>query len=365
MSKKQLTEVFIGEFRGSYPDVPFSPNIDYEALIATDKAQETEPFFLTLPVAAVDRISRNGLIYTSELVQDMADQINSNTPEGIMGHLKDEDTSSAYPLPAIYWVGSMLDEAGTLWAKGFIPSFRPEVRDHYRSLKAMNAKVGTSLFGQAHLEAAEEGDYPEGSYFAREFELDTLDLVPHNRAALQMGSGAQITSQMFGTEEKPEKHETIEEDESPMEREEVIQTLALEEIPETLVEQIERGAREKLAAELSVKPEDLVKTISDLMEENQKMKEAQVTTEIQAVLEQVELVSYRPAIKAALVAHNPQTPEDVQAIFEQLMDDEDLKKGMAEAASKEAGEAPRKSNVNNQFKPNNDWVMFPKEDEVN
>jgi hypothetical protein len=90
-----IREYIVGEFRGDFPAVPTAAGVDLDALKSDDK----DPFFVTLPVAGVNAMSANGLLYDEALVNSIVEQINRDHPTGIMGHLRVEDLGTAYPEP--------------------------------------------------------------------------------------------------------------------------------------------------------------------------------------------------------------------------------------------------------------------------
>lgn len=210
-----IREVNIGQFRGNFPDVPIAAGVDLDALKETDAS----PFFVTLPIVpSVGAVSKNGLLYDDALVSSIEEQINSKRPGALFGHLKDSERDTAYPIPEGMWVGAKR-VAETLWAKAYIPP--GAAREHVKRLKAVGGAIATSIYGQGTSESA-----GKGVRRLIEFKLESLDFADPARAALGMGAQPHVTAEM----------ET--EQESEMDREQVIATLTARDLPAALRESI-------------------------------------------------------------------------------------------------------------------------------
>lgn len=234
-----VREFTVGEFRGDFPEVPIAEGVDLDAL----KANDPEPFFVTLPIGRIGEISSNGLEYDEELVRSLVEQINAERPTGIMGHIPVEELDSAYPPPDVFWVGAVL-EGTTAWAKGYVPP--GEARETLRRLKAVGGKAATSIFGPPPARRVQLGD---GRWRAEGFKLQSLDLAPYDRAALKLGGQFAVTSEMDRHNESDESEDTM------RTREQIIAELTAADIPQALREQIinewqAAGAHECQVAEL-------------------------------------------------------------------------------------------------------------------
>ncbi len=213
-----VSEMYVSEFKGDFPEVPLGAGIDLEAL----KADDPDPFFVTLPFARTGAVSGSGLEYDAELVNAVVQQINENHPTGIMGHIPEEKAGSDYPVPEVYWVGATQKD-GTAWAKGYVPPGK--ARDTLRRLKAVGGKAATSIWGQPTRRVPTS----QGRWKAAGFKLHQLDLAPYERAALKLGGGFRVTAEMQSQEV-----------EDTMTREEILASLTAKEIPQALREQIVR-----------------------------------------------------------------------------------------------------------------------------
>lgn len=185
---KTVAETYESRFAGKFPDIPVAQSIDYQGLLQDDK----DPFFVTLPIAKIGAVSQNGLVYTDDMVRSIAEQINQRRIVGMRGHIPDDERSTAYPEPAVYWIGAQIVE-GTLYAKGYIPP--GATRDEFRIRKRLNMDVATSIYGRArNIKEREDGTY------TAEIELEQIDLAPPERAALQMKRGFTITKEIENTQ---------------------------------------------------------------------------------------------------------------------------------------------------------------------
>jgi hypothetical protein len=123
-----IREYKVGRFHGDFPDIEPAEGVDLEGIRQSDP----NAMFVTLPIAEIGAVSGNGLLYDEQLVDSIAEQINAKRPGGIFGHLKDEERSTSFPLPAALWVGAKR-VGRTLYAKGYIPP--GAARDYIATLK--------------------------------------------------------------------------------------------------------------------------------------------------------------------------------------------------------------------------------------
>lgn len=213
---EQVLEYAIGEFKGDFPNVPISTGVNMDEL----KSLDPEPMFVTLPVIPkAGAVSKNGLLYDEDLISSVESQINDKRPGGTWGHLKEEERSTAYPIPHAMWVGAKR-VGESLWAKAYIAP-GPQ-REHIRRLRAVNGKIATSIYGQGSYEAT--GD--KGVRRLRNFSLESLDFAPPERAALQYGVSPIVTSE-------------IQQEGNPdMDKQQIIAELTVGDIPAPIREQI-------------------------------------------------------------------------------------------------------------------------------
>jgi len=220
-----VRDYVVGEFRGDFPQISTDARVDLDTLTAGDD----KPFFLTLPVGEVGRVSENGLRYDEELVKAIEAQVVGRG--GIMGHIKLEERATAFPVEDVDWVGAQR-QGDTLWGKAYIPP--GEVREYVRRLKARGGKLATSIYGPyAQREALQDG-----THRIRGLRLESLDLAPADRAALKLGGTFGVTAQM-----EQSKQDTDMEADMPVTKEQVIAELTVEEIPQVLRDQIVAGVQ--------------------------------------------------------------------------------------------------------------------------
>ena len=217
MSKEFVQEYAVSEFRGSFPDVPIAAGVDMEAL----RAHDPDPMFISIPIIPqIGATSRNGLLYDDALAAAIVAQINEKRPDGIWGHLKEEDRSTAFPEPAATWVGAIRDGA-TVWAKALING---SAKERIRRLKATGGQIATSIYGKGEFEPVSQGVRR-----LKNFELESLDFAPPARAALRNGSQPILTAEL--EQEIPDVDKT-----------QIIAELTVNEIPSHLRTQIVESA---------------------------------------------------------------------------------------------------------------------------
>jgi hypothetical protein len=229
MGSEIITEFVVSEFRGNFPDIPVAPGVDLAEL----RAMDSDPFFVSLPIVPrVGAVSKNGLLYDEALVSSVEQQINTKRPGGIFGHLKDEDRGTAYPIPSGMWVGAKRD-GDQLWAKAYIPP--GAARDHIRRLKAVGGQISTSIYGKGKY----EDTGTKGVRRLLDFDLESLDFAPPQRAALGHGAVPNVTSEF--------------EQENPgMTKEELLKSLTLADVPANIREQIVSDAQAQSSATQTV-----------------------------------------------------------------------------------------------------------------
>jgi hypothetical protein len=185
-------------------------------------------------IPQIGATSRNGLLYDDELAAAIVAQINDKRPDGIWGHLKEEDRSTAFPEPAATWIGAIRD-GNTVWAKALISG---PAKARIKRLKATGSQIATSIYGK--------GDYEPvsaGVRRLRNFDLESLDFAPPARAALRNGTQPLVTAEL--EQETPE-----------MDKQQIISELTVADIPAPL--------RELIVAELRQAVSDRDTLVSEL-----------------------------------------------------------------------------------------------------
>lgn len=216
-SKTAIRENAEHVLTGAFPNVPIAQGVDFDAI----KAHDPDPMFLTLELAEVGRTSENGLVYDEALVSELERQLPGLA--GIRGHISDEELSTAYPVPDIYWVGAKR-EGSKLYGKGYIPP--GATREDVRIKKATGGRIGSSIF--AHVIQEMDGENA-GRWYAREPEFEQVDFASPQRAALRMSGDFALTREMTNPEHK----------------EDTMTTITLKELPQELKDQVLAEYREK------------------------------------------------------------------------------------------------------------------------
>lgn len=189
-----LLSHFVGEFRGTPPDVPFAPGLELKTFTTED---DPKPFFVRLPLVEIGKKSTNGVEWSVNASRRLVEQINSNRPEGIVGHIPKEQRHFKYELPSLRWVGATIVE-NKVWGKAYVPANKPDVRDYLKQSMRLNARVGTSVYGMSSGRGVED------------FNLESIDLghpdrvanptsvaVPHVTAENQLGDMSVEISEML------------------------------------------------------------------------------------------------------------------------------------------------------------------------
>lgn len=244
MGLETIIEYTVSEFRGNFPDVPVAPGVDMDAL----RAHDTDALFVTLPVIPkVGMTSRNGLLYDEALAASIVAQINDKRPDGIWGHLREEERSTAFPEPAAVWLGAKR-EGDTVWAKALITG---SAKERIRRLKATGGQIATSIYGKGDFEQVKPGVRR-----LKSFDLESLDFAPPARAALRNGSTPILTAEL--EQENPE-----------MNKEQLIAELTTGDIPAALRDQIiaeaqAAGNQQRTIAELRQQVTDRDALVAEL-----------------------------------------------------------------------------------------------------
>lgn len=186
----KIREFFTSPFSAVQPAVPTAACVNLPALTDGDP----EPVFVTLAVAELDRVSRNGLLYDDALLDNLAQTVPGKW--GIFGHIPEREADSAFPKPEVYWVGA-LREGPLVWAKGYVPP--GPARDAVKRLTAAGSGIATSIYGLGRTEQV-----TERAYRLVEFQLQQLDFAPADRAALQLENKPVLTKE-FDMSDTPDQ----------------------------------------------------------------------------------------------------------------------------------------------------------------
>ncbi len=353
-----LITAFRGKAGVDYPDIPIAEGIDVAAMTEGDE----KAMFVTLRIGEPGVVSGNGHYFSQEWVEDLARQVIERRTTGIMGHLSDIERWSAYPLPAVEWVGAMLHD-GFAWGKAYVPP--GDVREFLRRRMAQGGEVATSIYGTAeemYWRDEVEAWEPVG------FVLESLDLAPPERAGVpSLAVVPHLTAAMAGHNvEKPTK-------EHDMTKEEVLKALTAEDVtllPDSVVQAVIAGSDQAqrltaveqqlatLRETLGVAEDgDLVAALQQHAEAARAQQEAAVQARIKALVEDpeqgVQVVALRSLVSDLVAAEKPGTPEEADTVFAQVMDRESVKEAFKASVETQMGGRQRRpvgaANGQNQF----------------
>lgn len=274
--------LLVGEFKGSYPVVPVFPGVDIAALTLGDDA----PTFVILPVAEDDVTSDNKRYYSAAFVKGIERQMREKRVTGIRGHLTNEERSTAFPEPEIYWIGAA-KVGKVLWGKGYVPT--GETRDMVNRLKAIGGRLATSIYGVG----SADWDTQRGAWSmsADDFVLEQIDLAPADRAGIpSLAVVPHVTSEMTSLEGEMPDNPVV--DKLTVIRELKAEDVAL--LPEAVRRAILESAPERQQiAELRKALEpvtngnadaQLPQLVTELVKEVTEQRKALVTAEIEKVI---------------------------------------------------------------------------------
>lgn len=319
----QFTDVLvISELRGAYPNVPISADIDYADLTKGD----LEPTFITLPIGKANVKSANNRYYDAAWLTELMRQTIATRPVGLMGHLSGAERATAFPKESLHWVGAVLDSDGIAWGKAYILG---EARDRVRRYKASGKSIATSI------DATASGTWDESlkayRMDATTLKLNQIDLAPADRAGIgDLARVPMLTSEM--TQDVLDKEEPIMAEKDKLT---IIQELTSDDarlLPDSVraailatvtppaeapeVKQITE-LRAVLGLDATV---DLVKRVGEFVLEQNAARKAAVTSRItELVTSGVKLEAGRAIVQEMVTDHNPQTVEEAEAVFEQVM----------------------------------------------
>lgn len=258
MSKQIAIGMFVTEFIGGFPDIPVPLDVDVESL---ERGGEM-PFWVTLPIIPdIGVVSANGLLYDDELATSVEEQINVKRPGANFGHLPEAEQDRAFPHPKAFWVAA-LRVGNTLWAKCYVPA--GEAREHLRNLKAVGGRISTSIFGRGDFEKVRKGVQRLVN-----FQLETVDFAPPERAALGYAAPVIVTAEMRDDEgELP-----VTESEGEMPNEAVVVT-EMAQVSETLRAQIiaEYEAKTQTAKQIAELTSQRDTAVAELEQVNERLK---------------------------------------------------------------------------------------------
>lgn len=329
--------MMVYELRGHYPNVPIDPSVDYAALVEGD----TDPQFLTLPIAKVNAKSGNNRYYDEAFVTELMRQTLANKPIGLMGHLSETERATAFPKESLHWVGAIRD-GDLVWGKAYLIG---EARERVRRYKASGKMLATSI------DAFASGEWDESlkahRMSAQSLRLNQIDLAPADRAGIP--DLARVP--MLTTEMQDEAREGESEQENHMpDKLEIIQELKREdarllpdEVRAAILESVETPPEvaqvQELRTALGVDDKaNLAQIVTELVQAKEAQAKAAIQTRIsELVNEGVKVESVRGLVTELVNARNPQTPDEAASAYQQVMELQSVKDTLAATVQRVMG----------------------------
>lgn len=316
MTEKRFTDVVaIFEFRGSYPTVPITEGVIYEDLIAGDD----DPMFVTMPIGKSGSTSANNRHYDEGFITELEKQVLQKRPVGLMGHLKDEERSTAFPDEAVHWVGAVR-ERDLLWGKGYVPP--GPVRDRVRRYMASGRPLATSIDAKASGTWSKE----QGAMVmdGKTLDLNQIDFAPADRVGISDLSVVPHISKEMG-----------EGGENEMDKLQIIKELSAEDVkflPEvvksTILEAVEVPVEVKQLKEIREaldlgEDADVAERIKEIVTKQSEQHKASIDAKITELVDAgVKLAAAKPVVKRYVELEAPQTVDEVQGCFDKVVKDE-------------------------------------------
>lgn len=203
-------------------ELALSPTIDVpiSADIASIQTVDPDPVFTTVSIKAGRGDQGRGPIYGDDMLRSWEQQINAKQPPGFRGHQDPDRVSWEWREPVTAWLGAKFipgsePDTGELLVKGYVPPTAGELRQQLALAQAGADLVNSvSVFGTRSI----KNDRVES------FDLWSIDWTPKGRAGMQTRLVA------VGGEQAQEETE--------MDRAEVIASLRADEVPEAVRNQI-------------------------------------------------------------------------------------------------------------------------------
>ena len=318
--KGEFTDImFVTELRGSYPNVPISADVDYQALIKGDP----DPMFLTIPIGKAGVTSGNQRHYDEAFVQELERQTLANKPIGLMGHLSQADRATAFPEEAAHWVGA-IREGNTLWGKAYIVP--GPVRERIARYKAHGKAIATSI--DAFAEGVWDETIKAFRMAAKGLRLNQIDLAPADRAGIaDLARVPLLTTEM--QEEPAEIQQNITTEDNPaMDKLQVIQELTEADarlLPDSvraaIVASVPTPAEVALIAELRTElgleaGADIRAHIAEMRTTQETQRKAAITNRIKELVEGgIKVADVRGIVTELVTARQPQSVQDAEAAY--------------------------------------------------
>lgn len=150
----------------------------------TSKDDETKKgFFIKKCVAIVGMTSKNGILYTEELVKSIMTQINENKVAGRFGHILPHESAYKYDIPDCIWVQAEMQDDKLIATASVISE---QAQKYFSELKKHGGRIGTSIYGTSTKLAQDD------KYILKGFVLESIDFASVNKVSLDTGDSIEI-----------------------------------------------------------------------------------------------------------------------------------------------------------------------------
>lgn len=324
----------VTELRGSYPAVPTSLDVDYDALIAGDPS----PMFLTIPIGKAGVTSGNQRHYDEAFVMELERQTLANKPIGLMGHLPTADRATAFPPEAVHWVGAAR-QGDTLWGKAYVVP--GPVRERIARYKAQGKAIATSI--DAFAEGAWDASLKAYRMDAKSLRLNQIDIAPADRAGIpDLAAVPLLTTEMQPDEQPQDTPPEMDSNKEPvMDKLQVIQELTAEDarlLPDSvraaIVETVPtppevatvQAVREALGLDAAA---DLVTVVAEMRRTQDEQARQAVHNRIVELAADadkgVKLEAVRGLVVELVQARNPASIQEAESVYAQVVESDAVK----------------------------------------
>jgi 2'-5' RNA ligase len=344
--------LIVSEIAGdSAPDVPYWSGMDIQSLTDGDDA----PVFVTLPIAEDGAISDKRNYYSREFVDVVAEQARAKRVTANRGHLSDAERSTAFPLPAGYWVGTAR-KGSVLYGKAYVPP--GENRDMVKRVRATGGKLATSIYGPGS--ATWDAERRLWVQSPKHFSLEHIDFAPADRAGVaSLARVPHITSEMTGTGGKDVMGEQDNKT-GAVDRTMVIREMTADDaviLPDVVRSAVLSGAPErKIIAEMREvvgvdENADVLATVRGIVKEYAELRQTVITQEIanqvnaqvlpDAVVNEG-VTSIRGMVSELVAAKAPKAVGDVEGVVKEIMGRDTVKALLSAHVESAAGPKQRR-----------------------
>jgi hypothetical protein len=208
--------------------VDFAPGFNLEAL----KLVDPDPVFTTVKIKSGKGNQGKGPYYSTAILKSLETQFNEKRPPGYLGHQDADKVAWEWREPVTAWVGAKFvpsdDGEGHLYVKGYVPSTATALRTQLE-MAASGADIvnSVSIFGMRDVDKDQ----------VTNFDLWSLDWTPKGRAGME-------TELVAVSGEQSKEGIT-------MDRDEVIRSLSVDEVPDHIASEIRNDERAIVLADVS------------------------------------------------------------------------------------------------------------------